>query len=1144
MKRFVVRTIAAAILTCGSLVASKLAAVDWPMHGRDVTRNPVSPETGAPIDWDVETGNNVKWSPRLGTQTYTAPIVADGHVYVGTNNTAAYLKRYPKNIDLGCLLCFRESDGEFLWQYSAEKLPTGRIHDWPYQGIGSSPLVEGERMWFVSNRWEVICADTQGFRDGENDGPYVDEPVEDNREADVVWKFDLMDELGVQPHTAGMGPDRRCSIAASYKDRIYVVTGNGVDSSHLKIPAPDAPSLVCFHKDTGKALWTDNSPGKNVLHVQIASPLVAEIAGRGQVIVPQGDGWIRSFDALTGELVWKFDVNFKESKWILGGRGDRNNILATPVLYENRVYIASGQEPEHGEGMGRLVCIDPTKKGDVSSELAVDKNGNVIAHRRIQAVDPSTGEKAIPNPNSGLIWDFGAKSVAEYKRQKFEERMHRTISSVAVHDGLVIAADGAGLIHCLDAKTGKQHWTYDAFANIIAAPLIVAGTVYVADEDGDVAVFRLSADPDVAMKKAGGEYQPIAETYMGNAVYCSPTFANGTLYIATRSKLYAIAEQKEQPDKPKGQKTGGYWPQWRGPNRDNVSTGTGLLQQWPEGGPPLLWQAKGLGTGIACLAVADGRIYTVGYQDKSEFAVALDEQTGQLAWATRIGPEVAENRLMRWLAQRSPTVDGDRVYFLTYSGELLCLRAAGGETLWQTSYVNDFGARRHSWGMADYPLVDGERLICAPCGKDATLVALDKNTGNTVWTTFVPHNPRRGFAGTVISEAVGVRQYVTFLGNAVVGVSAQDGKLLWQYEKVANGTGNSHTPIVSGDYVFCSSGYGKGIALLRLVGGEEGVQAQEVYYRRLSVDTFADPTIRVGDYVYSTRSGSVLYCIDWKTGESVWSERTGVRGRASMTYADGRLFMFHSNGTALLVEATPEGYEQRGSFVVPDFEEARGATNPVVAGGRLYLRDEDRLFCYDVREDALQKPRVEPKRVVLPELADAVIGGGRLQDPGSEARRVPKSVFVPTPHDVVDKMLELAAVEKDDVVYDLGSGDGRILIAAAKKYGCQSVGYEIDPDLVKLSREEAQEAKIETLVSIHQADLFTADLSQADVVTLYLLPAQLEKLIPKLKIIKPGARIVAHQFPIPGIDADKTMTMESKESGEKHVLYLWTAPLR
>ena len=513
-----------------------VAGQDWPVLGRSSTRNAVVPEANGPMDWDVISGRNIKWRVSLGSETYASPVVAGGRVYIGTNNGAGYLERYPSSVDLGCLLCFRESDGQFLWQYSAEKLPTGRVHDWPQQGLVSSPLVEGERLWFVSNRHVVICLDAQGFRDGENDGPDLDELVKDSREADVVWQLDMIKELGVFPHPPGMGPNTRCSIAATFGNLIYVVTGNGTDEGFVRIPAPNAPSLICLDKTNGKVIWTDASPGANILDCQASHPLVAEINGQIQVIVAQGDGWMRSFDGLTGKLIWKFDINRKASTWGMGPGSDRNHCLGTPVLYKGLVYIGSGRQAENGQGPGRLVCIDPSKSGDISSELAVDRNGNQIPHRRTQAVNLKNGEVAVPNPNSGLIWEF-----TQQGEDSFADVMNRTLSTVAIHDGLVIAPDFTGMVHCLDWKTGKKYWSYDTFAAIWASPLIVGDRVFVADEDGEMAIFKLSSDPEIAMKKVTADYRPLAEIAHDKWIYSSPIFANNTLYIASRNKLFAIA---------------------------------------------------------------------------------------------------------------------------------------------------------------------------------------------------------------------------------------------------------------------------------------------------------------------------------------------------------------------------------------------------------------------------------------------------------------------------------------------------------------------------------------------------------------------------------------------------------------------------
>jgi outer membrane protein assembly factor BamB len=257
------------------------------------------------------------------------------------------------------------------------------------------------------------------------------------------------------------------------------------------------------------------------------------------------------------ELLWKFDANPKTSEWILGGRGTRNNIIATPVIYEGLVYVAVGQDPEHGEGEGHLWCIDPTKRGDVSPELAVHINdrSKSIEHRRLIAVEEEKGEVAVSNPNSAVVWHYSKYDQNGDGEFDFEEEMHRSCGTVAIKDNLLFISDFSGIFHCLDAKTGKVHWTHDMFAAAWGSPLIVDGKVYIGDEDGDVSVFLLSADPTVAMKEVDGEDQPQpinfdeeegAVTNMGNSVYSTPIVANSVLFIANRTHLYAIAADKDE----------------------------------------------------------------------------------------------------------------------------------------------------------------------------------------------------------------------------------------------------------------------------------------------------------------------------------------------------------------------------------------------------------------------------------------------------------------------------------------------------------------------------------------------------------------------------------------------------------------------
>jgi outer membrane protein assembly factor BamB/protein-L-isoaspartate O-methyltransferase len=627
----------------------------------------------------------------LGSQAFGDPVVAAGQVWIGTNNFTTL----NAVVDASVLAGFSTADGKPLYRYLSSRLPQGRSNDWPYSSIACSPLIEGDRMWFTTNRCETICLDIGPLKRGEA------KPRE-------VWKIDMMKQFGVFPCGSRMALCHFCSIAA-HQELIYVITGNGMDlDGAVKPPAPQAPSVICFKKDSGEVVWQDNSPGENILEGQWSSPLVIE--NRAQVVVPQGDGWLRSFDAPTGKLIWKFDINPKTAKWDFTGRSNRNTIMATPVYYDGHVYVANGRYAEHGSGPGRLVCIDPTKTGDISSELAIDAAGQPVPENRIQAVDTGKGQRAVPNPNSGLVWEYTQSDRNGNGKIDFEEQFHRTYGNVAIKNDLPMAGDFSGLIHCLDAKTGKVYWTYDCRAAIYASPLIVEDKVYVADEDGMVRIFRLAREPQ----------QPLAEIDMDTAIYAAPIFSNGTLYIASQHALFAIAGDQPAP--------------------------------------------------------------------------------------------------------------------------------------------------------AAKPL--------APA---------------------------------------------------------------------------------------------------------------------------------------TTSTGS---------------------------------------------------------------------------------------------------------------------------------NRTPRAAFSPTPHDIVEKMLELAKIKKADVVCDLGSGDGRIVIAAAKRYGSRAIGYETDKELIESSRVQAEAAGVKSLVTFEHQDLFTADLHDTDVIAVYLLPEQLEQLIPQFEKLKPGARIVSHHFEIPGIKADEAITTESQEDGEKHSLFLYTAPLR
>ncbi len=519
--------------TLNLITKMKVGKYDWPQWGGSSHRNNTPKGENIPHEWDLETGENVLWASPLGSQTYGNPVVANGKVFVGTNNTHGYLRRYPSKIDLGVLIAFDEKTGKFLWQSSSPKLPSGRVNDWPQQGICSTVYCDDKRLWYNTSRGEILCLDVEGFYDGVNNGPFKAEPNENKDEADIIWRYDMMGDLGVFQHNMCS-----CSITCS-GDRCFVITGNGVDEGHINIPAPNAPSFICLDKNAGKLLWTDKSPGLNILHGQWSSPCVFELNGQEQVVMGGGDGWIYSFDPAGdgkggAKLLWKFDGNPKDSIYMLGGRATRNHIIGTPVFYDGHVYIGVGEDPEHGEGIGHLYCIDPTKKGDVSLELAVDASGKEIPPRRTQDVDVSKGEKAIPNPKTAAVWHYSAVDRNKNGKLDFEETMHRTIGSVAIKNDLLFISDFAGLVHCLDAKkveNGKPvvYWTHDMFAAAWGSVLIVDDKVYVGDEDGDITIFELSNKLNV-----------IGEENMINSIYSTPIVASNTLFISNKSTLFAI----------------------------------------------------------------------------------------------------------------------------------------------------------------------------------------------------------------------------------------------------------------------------------------------------------------------------------------------------------------------------------------------------------------------------------------------------------------------------------------------------------------------------------------------------------------------------------------------------------------------------
>lgn len=385
------------------------------------------------------------------------------------------------------------------------------------------------------------------------------------------------------------------------------------------------------------------------------------------------------------------------------------------------------------------------------------------------------------------------------------------------------------------------------------------------------------------------------------------------------------------------------WPQFRGPNRDGVSKEKGLLQSWPKEGPPLEWSVKGLGSGYSTVSVAGDRIYTVGNAGSDSFLIALDRENGKQVWKAKVGPQGDS-------LGSTPTVDGEFIYAIGQQGDLVCVDKYGKE-VWRRHLIKDFKGKKGGWSYCESPLVDGDNLIVTPGGTESTLVSLNKKTGETVWKCPIKsESPAAGYSSVVIDTIGGVKQYVQLYNGGVVGVDTA-GKLLWHYKRHAGNTANVPTPIVMGDLIFSSIGYdGRGAALLKIkVDGKE-FSAEEVYYEP-ELKNKHGGVIKVGDYVYGDHDDSGHpFCAEVKTGTVKWKRKNQGNGggSAAVTYADGRLYFHYQNGVAVLAEASPEGYKEVGSFKPKDLNGSSWA-HPVVSDGRLYLREGDMLYCYDVR---------------------------------------------------------------------------------------------------------------------------------------------------------------------------------------------------
>jgi outer membrane protein assembly factor BamB len=402
----------------------------------------------------------------------------------------------------------------------------------------------------------------------------------------------------------------------------------------------------------------------------------------------------------------------------------------------------------------------------------------------------------------------------------------------------------------------------------------------------------------------------------------------------------------------------GDWPQWRGPRRDAVSTEKNLLKEWPAGGPPLVWNSAqvndgkngGLGATWSSVVVAGGRLFTMGCKDRQCFVSCLEEATGKRVWETRIDAGADH-------PHSTPTVDGDKVYALSLSGQLVCLDTAKGSVVWKKDLEKEFKGKRALFaGYSESPLIDGDKIVCCPGADQATMVALKKLTGETIWTASIQGAGEASHSSIVIAEVGGIRQYVTLAGSkavGLVGVSAATGKLLWSYHGAAGGSAQIPTPIVKGDRVFTVTGYSGGSSLLQLVPDGDGIKVKELYHLPGTIlENLQGGFVLVGDKIYGGhgQSDGQPFCLDMPSGKFDWKPVRGAgKGSAGVVYADGHLYFRYEDNIMALIEATPAGYKLKSKFQMPGDLDT-GFPHPVIAHGRLYIRVKDAVLCYDLRQ--------------------------------------------------------------------------------------------------------------------------------------------------------------------------------------------------
>lgn len=388
-----------------------------------------------------------------------------------------------------------------------------------------------------------------------------------------------------------------------------------------------------------------------------------------------------------------------------------------------------------------------------------------------------------------------------------------------------------------------------------------------------------------------------------------------------------------------GQSTGD-WPQWRGPNRDGISKETGLLKQWPTAGPPLAWKVTGAGRGFSSLAVTNNRLFTMGMRGDKEHVIAFEQSTGKEAWATPLGSGFRNDRGDG--PRGTPTVDGERLYALGGNGDLACFETRTGRSVWNINVLQKFGGSNINWGISESPLVVGDKILVNAGGQGASIVALNKKDGELLWKS---QSDRAGYSSAIPITVDGTTQIVFFTATRALGLDLQDGRLLWEYARASNRVANIATPVARANRVFVSSDYGTGGGLVEIKARGREVTAQEIYFTK-EMRNHHSSSILIGDHLYGFSSG-ILTAMRFDTGQVAWRDRSV--GKGSIVYADGHLYCLSENGEVGLVEASPESYRERGRFRIPQDSLPTWA-HPIIAGGRFFIRDQDTIYAFDVRQ--------------------------------------------------------------------------------------------------------------------------------------------------------------------------------------------------